>query len=67
MLDFHSPDLLFGLHHVENVPEVDTRQQQHRGILRCGGQGVSAVVGRQHHLVRDSTHGDGDKETLDYH
>ena len=47
------PDLLLGLHHVQDVPQVDTGLQLHRRVLCSGRQHLHAVVLGEAELLRE--------------
>ena len=69
----HSPDLLLGLHHVQDVPQVDAGQQLHGSLVFCWGQDLDTVVRRESELLRDrdtsseETEADQQEEELDNH
>ena len=69
----HSPDLLLGLHHVQDVPQVDAGQQLHGSLVFCWGQNLDTVVRRESELLRDrdpsseETEADQQEEEIDNH
>ena len=48
------PYLLLGLHHIQDVSQVDAGQQLHGGVVFRGGENLDTVVIRQGELVRQT-------------
>ena len=62
------PYLLLGLHHIQDVPQVDAGQQLHGGVVFRGGEDLDTVVIRQSELIRErQSCQQTDQQTPDHH